>query len=541
MTVKDVRKICVSTIDTTDVGDLKNTDTRVGSSETEKTTGGQQPFPCDGTNHKHFTPRTSFRRHPNNVPYSSTLNFPWLSIVMVDFHLRPGILSVISFLFLEVAVLGAADIAITRILASYYINRVVKRGARVELRNTDTLGLTRHVIGDRLAFGNILTVVFKLLIFVTIFLINLSLSSRTVILETGKIRMGTFYLNPSDDAWNRDVVYTISRAHDDSRACYERDGDMITYYRIAFNLTGGVLLEDDLGDPDVNETSQYQINRSSIVCLSPTNSARPLQLAKVIGCSRNREDCLEKKEIAKNITDVGNVTSSSGIRRGGFLFNYTNFEDRIVEMYFPEYPIDRVNFTCMSVWVGHDENARASRKCLLVYRTGERTLIEKWSIFPHEAGGLYFSMIEAGPIFLGDVPIERRQSGDYLSRFDFISENDYTKLASDLVSLSGDFNGNTLVTFKETDTVSSLPVVSLVGAGILVAFVIVVTIIALVISVRNKSPRINTIAGLSSLMRAQFHQPERNQSFLKDIDSQVGIMFSDNSNETCIVRRADVL
>lgn len=438
---------------------------------------------------------------------------------LIDFDVQPGVLSAIAFVTLEAIAIGLIDYATGRALSWYYY-RLLEKGEKITLQEANIPGLTRYQIGKRFAFHNIFATIIKIVALGIIFYINLSITSRTIRETTLPVSMSTFVMSPSDARWDRGRNMSVIREYDESRACVEIDEDNLTFYPIVFNLSDGVKLDDDSKPLGPND-SPYEINRSSIVCANSQNVMNPSPLARVSGCAPKTSDGCKNSTwirvpIKYNSTVPWLSNGGAWYKQNERYFNLTEFDPDDVQKWFPQFPSRNTLFVCLSYFVGsQQENQLRYTDCLLVYRPGEETWVQKWRYRRFDdINEVGFVLLEPGPIFVGDFAFERTISVGLLMMVDedVFGRDDYLKISSNLVALSSEFIGSTQVYFPNEKTVSSLPVVAIGLAFVIFTFAVFSAILVIVALLHDSRPRFNTIFGLSTVMKHHFG---RNRGYTK--------------------------
>lgn len=457
---------------------------------------------------------------------------------LVDFNLQPGVLSAIAFVTLEAIAIGLIDYATGRVLSWYYY-RLLAKGQRIALQEANIPGVTRFQIGRRFAIHNVFATLSKIVVLALIFYINLSITSRTIRTEISPVQMATFVMSPSDTSWVHNYSYSVFREYDDSRQCYVKNGDNITFYPIVFNLTDGIVLENDVQPFDGNVT--YNVNRSTIICASPEHVLGARPTAKVIGCSR---EIVGGCQNSSSISYAVPLSSSTGIawksnggilyKRGDLIFNETIFDLNDVRTWIPDFPENNVSFRCLSYYVGAivSELLRYT-DCLYVYRPGYETRVEKWRYRKnHRDDNFSFLLNMPGPVFEGDVPIERSTSVTVLQivNSDKFSRDDYFSLASDIVAVSGQFVGATKVYLPEENTVSSMPFVAIAFSFAIFTSAIFASVLVIIAMLRDSRPRLNTIFGLSTVMRHHILRVKNKRKSLDGSDQYPVLDVDDDAN-----------
>lgn len=432
---------------------------------------------------------------------------------LVDFDLQPGVLSAIAFVALEAIAIGLIDYATGRVLSWYYY-RLLAKGHKIELQEANIPGVTRYQIGRRFAIHNVFATLVKIVVLALIFYINLSITSRIVRKQKDFVYMSTFAMSPSDAALKRNYNYTVQREFDESRGCFEEENGVITFYPIVFNLTDGVVLENDEWSPNTGGQSSYLVNVSTIICAKPQKVINPKPLAKIVGCTRVvAGGCKNSTKIS---VPLNNTRSMPWIANGNTVldspsrvYNVTTFDPMDVKKWFgPRFTKDKTIFSCLSYHVGADiEKLRITVDCLLVYRPGSETWAEKWRLqYNPEKGKIEFVLTQPGPIFDQDIPFGESVSFVLLRIVDsdLFSRDNYLKLGANLVALSSDFVGRTKVYLPHDKTVSSMPLVAIGFSFAIFTFAIFAAVLVIIAVIRDSRPRINTIHGLSTVMRYHF-------------------------------------
>lgn len=458
---------------------------------------------------------------------------------MVYFEVQPGIVSVVLFVLFELFGLPILD-SFLRIFANVSYYRRIFSGRPVLLKDANFPGITHYLVGKRMDPFNLIATAIKILLLVVIFLIDINLTSRNAILLTPKIRMATFGLNPSDQAWRRRVVYTVLRRFEHSKECVVQNDNALTYYRIAFNLTNGVVLDSDLGQIEINVSGQYVVNDSTIICLAPGRVRESRKLAHVVGCSRGRPQGCTDSTISRRSAEIPIVQDGADIYGPSGGFNFTDYDPTAVAATWPEYHNPKL--TCLTTFTSRTiQGIRKLRNCLLVVRNGTHTIAERWNVRRDEDRNEdYFVMQYPGAVFEGDLAFERYQSADLLRISGVADSMTWKSLSSLLVARSSEFVGNDTVILGRPATVTELPLWAIILGGLSIVCAVIARLFVAITERNDEKPAINTTSGLSSMLWEE-HSPTSNS--LKQGDAaKLGLSQSDEDVSTLrfgVVLRAD--
>ena len=154
---------------------------------------------------------------------------------MVRLDAKPGVVSAILFVFLDLAMIATLD-RILEIFVNRYYYRRMRNGNVLRIRSADIPVLTKYLLDKIYLPGNLLALIVKSGAIAIVFLINLDIDSANV--PTSKVisRKATYFMDPrafDGDSW---PLFTVTRMYERHESCFTTKDEAITYYKLAFNL-----------------------------------------------------------------------------------------------------------------------------------------------------------------------------------------------------------------------------------------------------------------------------------------------------------------
>lgn len=421
---------------------------------------------------------------------------------MVTIDTQPGVIAAVGFILLDLLMVNVLDKVLGQLVNAYYL-RQMRSGRAIHVRSVDVPGITNQLLGKFWQKGNAAVICIKLAIIAFVFMVNLSIQSRIVPRTRSVVLTGTFILDPSDKAWERDVVLTVSKRYLQSKECVVAEGDKLTYYGLAFNLTNGTYIESDVATSGWNTSGQYEVDDSSLICLTPETVTNPKQLAVVTGCTgappgqcsqfvrTERDGRIREAAIGRLSFMVQNV-------RVSFVEFYQEDVDRI----WSEYKSPRL--TCIDIPVTAVSGGSGVRNCILVARNGSHSIVEEYTHRSGNTFSLAFIAVGTGAVFLGDFPFERRQCGQVLVQHFLRTVGGWKNLSGFMVALASDYAGYK-AEYQQKEwparTVTEIPLWTVVVSAILMSIVLLSKLGTWFLLRKKNTHSINTIEGISSLMR----------------------------------------
>lgn len=451
-----------------------------------------------------------------------------------------GALSAMLFILLDVFTVGILDIVLARVVClAYYRN--ISEGKPVSVKSADIPGLSNYLLGRSLSVINIVAILTKIGLLAIVLVANITIdavSFRTI----NESRQATFALSPSDAHIAQNYNYLVRRRPENMKTCMKvNDDQSITYYEIRFNLANDVVLDDtDYGSAS-DEEGMYDVDDSTVICMSPSKVANPKKLITVNGCTRiNDSDtspnsCLNVIQVKKNAPSDRFVENEE--YDGDIKNMYRDYDQDVVDALFEEDGYEKPLFTCLSTKIGIAASGNAIDSdfthCLLVsyLPRADETIVERWLLTRTDEDNVFeFTLEYPGIRFDGNYSIGRLASARYLQLpFPF---TDYRTLSGELISQaadyrylsSGDNNVGKLDALKVGETITIIPKYAIALVFGAVAAVIVALLVTVFLLWRDKRPRFNTINGLSSIVREE-HSPS-GQSYVAGESALLGLKFT---------------
>lgn len=436
----------------------------------------------------------------------------------IQLDVQPGFVAAFYFIVFDLIALSLIDFVLARGVNVYYYRRIMN-GYPINVRSVDIPGVTSFLVDRFYTPISVGTTLIKLGFFAMFFFADLEISSRLTRSSTTGLNTAQLFFNTSREAFlltinvaNKTVVR--QRAWERSRSCYVQDGDTLTYYPISFNFS---------------DRDQSQIDFSSIRCMTPPieTSVAP---ATVVGCSTfMASHCEDESLIALNNTFVPPLENSRGrIALADLMYPPVSyimevFEWERTKLTFPDY----VNSTvfCVRTRIGLEHQPRPEyTNCLVYMLNNSLTLIELWTLKPD---GLYLERKHPGPLFEGQILIGDGDALKLLSKPLF--EANWKHLSGALVADTVE-EAKIVQQFSFTTDTGVVTVLSPLGWALAPIPLLVGILLRIVVYVYFKKdfrPQINSIDGLSSIVREE--QEPTGRSIDQGRTAIVGLYMRGNS------------
>lgn len=427
----------------------------------------------------------------------------------LELSIQPGIISALLFIFLDILTVGVLDIVLSRLVCLAYYRRI-NEGQPISVRSADVPGLSNYLLGRSLSIINLAALLAKLTLLAVVLASNISIQSRGTRTSIQN-RDATFTFDPTDKYRNSSLYHKVRRQPELSKACLsEKDGQLI-YHPLRFILRGDVKLEGSDITDDQSEQNMYNMDDSSVVCMSPAQVSDPQVLVKVLNCTRaSQQDCMRFlfSPVSKDGTFMQKNNRPEEKYEGLFTNMFVDFDQDDVKMVWSEY--ENPQLTCLTTEIGSDGNGKplARSNCLLVSvnESANETMVESWRL-EETSTSTQFLLNYPGILFEGVIKLGRQAAANYLE-VPFVL-TDYRSLSGDLVAQGAQyqFEPQRIKALERVD--DPVTVIGLWSVGMVIGSVVLVLIgyVVTAMLVHNDSrPRFNTINGLSTIMREE-HVP----------------------------------
>lgn len=484
-------------------------------------------------------------------------------------NIRPGVLSAILFICLDVALVFLLDEALARITCFMYY-RDIDNGQPFHVRSTELIpGFGNFLVGRKYSFVNLFAILMKIALLTIVLLVNLSIGGQETVTRT-QFREGTFAFDPSDESISANSTSQVATRMERTKSCFIQDNDILTYYPLRFNLLqdGSALGTERLSNANLNfninvnesvrqtieedeDTRVFQVDDSSIICMSPSNVNNAEPLVEVVGCTRidkfEHHSCLTiiAAEFQKRADNLSSPTiEPSVVDTGHELWTFNSDE---IQRTFYEY--EKPQFTCLFTQIGLEKSIVTAEfpdpleyvHCLLIaHSTGERTsedrtIVEHWNFLkagsPGNVDGTDKFIIQyPGIVFKGKLNFGKLASERYLQApFPFTN---YVTMSGELIAQSSyflnfsQFDNTRVSTLQSTENNVVITTIEFYAVYLLSALVVVVLVLFVsifIVTRSDKRPRFNTIDGLSSIVREE--QFPTGRSYTKGETTILGLAF----------------
>lgn len=436
----------------------------------------------------------------------------------IQLGVQPGFVAAFYFIVFDLIALSLIDFVLARGVNAYYYRRIMN-GYPIKVRSVDIPGVTSFLVDRFYTPISLGMTLIKLGFFAMFFFADLEISSRVTQSSTTVLNTAQLFFNTSREAFrltfdmdSKTVVR--QRAWERSRACYVQGGENLSYYPISFNFS---------------DRNQSQIDFSSIRCMTPPieTSIAP---ARVIGCSSFlASNCEDEALITLKNTFVPPLGDSWGrVVLADLMYPPVSY---IMEIFdweqtnstFPDY----VNSTvfCVRTRIGLEDQPRPDyTSCLVHMIDSSVTLVELWTL---SSDGLYLERKYPGPLFEGQILIGDGDALKLLSKPLF--EANWKHLSGALVADTVE-EAQMVQQFSTTEDTGIVTVLSPLGWALAPVPLLVGILLRIVVFVYFKKdfrPQINSIDGLSSIVREE--QEPTGRSIDQGRTAVVGLYMRGNS------------
>lgn len=434
------------------------------------------------------------------------------TIPSFEIDIQPGYISGIYFLALEVLLIACVDVILVNVVSSLWYRQIVK-GIAVEVSTAEIPGIATSLVGRYLSLPNLFAYFVKVSLLALILLIDLNLYSRTIRPEVESEVSGRFDFNPSDDPWNK-KVRTVTRPFPEMRACRESENETIKIYSIAFSFVNNESVLSEIDDGGIR--SPFEINRSSVTCMSEKNSKNSSDFiiawvkncSQLIptSCSRNTVYTLANINFQTEKSELVEVFESETKKYLFYKLRIINKTD--VKLTFPDYENPKLSCLINSYQLKREGIGNIHLKeietCLVVadYNGGKDKLIEKWY---YNKSSLTLSRRFPGPVFNGTVDIGIAQTVVLLK--DTTDQySSWESFATHLVSQSCIYRQLPFVKVIILGLPKKVTAIPKYIIGIIVAVLVIAVSTLVVVNNtlgKDERPKVNTVNGLSSIAREE--------------------------------------
>lgn len=457
-----------------------------------------------------------------------------MSSILID--VPAGAVSAFYFIVLDLFASTLLDLVLARAVCSMYFRRI-NFGFGLRIQSADIPGVTNYLLGRFLTIPNVIVVIVKLIFLACILIIELGITSATISTKTPANRMATFEFNASDEIWDPNNHHAVSRRREFVRRCstFDKETGVITYYHIAFNLSHGEELENEI----INNGNSpvFQVNDTTIECLAPgkVRDEDISPMIEVIGCSQLVDTvCTNETQLIRPV-DLEKVKSRTEISQVGVLnagpyelsFSQITVTDDEVTDIFPEYADSQYTdpqLTCTWTNIGliTDLQFRQLWNCLLIVYQGSSTIIDRW-----EYGGKQMVRKFPGPVFKGKLDYGAFQRAYNLQNLR-ISLN-WQFFSSIIVTNAVIYEPRewSITVLSNTKSVTRVSASTAILASLLVIFSVTTRLIVACSIGKDERPQLNTLDGLSSVAREE-SQPS-GRSYVKGRETILGLSYHDNN------------
>lgn len=442
---------------------------------------------------------------------------------MIQIPIQPGYVAAIFFIAIDVVSISLVDGVLSRVAnAAYYLQ--IYRGKPIQERSVDLPGITTYLIHRFLAPLNIAILLLKLAIIGVVFFINLNIDSDIIREANCTTRSSTFNFDPSESNLG-EADRNVSRRPDFVSTCRDFDPattNTIHYYKIAFETFYSPVTSELTGELLYN----YDINDTSIQCLSSdlvTNSKPHLSVT-VLGCSdligsfdtQNKCTCsqsVERPFASEEVFTVSEEEKNIDFKGGLSVveLEYFRLANESVKLLWPEYHPAVAHCILLQMGIQDDAGRPSYRTCMIVRQRPHQTLVELWKLeFTSDSTGKFIRNCP-GPVFNGSWNVS------VLSGiFSMIRHTDasWDVLSKEIVGASARYEerGSEFCAYEEGRVITIVPSSAVIVGGVLLGVSFIALIIVNIIFYKDDRPRVNTIDGISSILREEAAPTNRSLS-----------------------------
>lgn len=442
------------------------------------------------------------------------------------------------FVLFDLIMLSVFDVLLERVVCTSYYYQILN-GMPISISSVNIPGITTCLVGKFWDRTNLAALLVKVAFLIVVFTVDINTRTN----YTTFCLTSTFDLDPSDANFPQNKFKVVERVKSKSASCRSITPNGVTFYHEAFNLTDGKVLDNELVSPPVQLEA---IDRSTLTCLSPDYVGEGLPLLNVSGCSPFRtSDCSDPVPVTINtsidlfgtIEDYFSVDWYDAIL-GNYFFPYYKPSLTSSQSVWANYSLR--SLTCTVIDAGIPMDRSNIRWCIVASEIDNNTLVELWEF--EKVNTSTFAAIRQfpGPLISGDFNIETNLS--LITMIVSLSKKEYDWISFAAVLLTESLVYSNLVrSCSDSDALSSkldskiVTEVPWVPLGIAIgAFVLVIISFFVVraLTKRDQRPKINTIDGLSSILREEFNPT--GQSYDTGRTSVIGLF--DSPSETRSIR-----
>lgn len=425
----------------------------------------------------------------------------------MEIRIGPNFVSTLYFVLFTLIVLPLVDDVVTR-LVNYVAYKNIFRGQPIRLESADIPGITTGLLGKWFSPTNVVALLLKCVLLGIIFVLDLNIETFEV--HSREVRQATFVFNASDSQW-RQRKPTVNRPFSRLQYCRKltvNTGE-ITYYGTAFNLRNDSLLTDQNATRG-STTNDSSIDGNSFQCLAPQQVYEHYVVKNlhVKGCSLVQQKfCTSQDPVS--LAWPGSFNGGSFVI-SPLLYDRYTFDDAKVPF------VDQVQV--QSVWTslaspslvclikqlpGNSSGIGSTETdCLLHGRTQDtNTLLEHWKYVP-DANEIHRSF--AGILLRGDVDIGKSVR---ISMLWYMHQDaDWSVLSALLLGYSMVYEERPMNFTRIGEVEYAVTVIPDYAVPLICALVVSAIIAKVIVCLtigKDKRPPINTINGISSILRQQ--------------------------------------
>lgn len=460
----------------------------------------------------------------------------------LELNLQPGIVTAMFFILFDLIMLSLFDVILAKTVCILYYYRINK-GKALSVTSADIPGVTTCLVGSFLDPTNIIAILVKLGLLIIVF--NVNIDTRT---SFSSMRLtSTFNFNSSEAAFPPDAFKVVERRKGDASACRQNTDAGVIFYRQGFNLS----LSENQTSPETEivplsdeDIQLYLIDGSTLTCMSPDFVPNFQPLLEVKGCSAYaRGDC-SVESVRSFVTDgdvIGTTDSDSFDASNSpsdpqTFFPFKTFnQEQARDVWGVVGGDDIDSAVCVKIDAGLPLSRSSLTLCTVLSKIGNDTLLELWeSTKIVDDVGFNMTQKMPGPLLKGQYDIGRSLCLILLKQAYSIKDYDWRSVAALLLVEGLLYSRYNLITVKSVSSriVTEVPLISLGIAFGVFGLVVIFLIAVFLMTGHDKRPKINTIDGLSSILREEFNPT--GSSYTTGRTSVIGLF--DSPTETRSIR-----
>lgn len=427
---------------------------------------------------------------------------------MIKIPIQPGFVAAFVFIVFDIVSIALVDFVLSKLAnAAYY--RQIFRGKPIQAKSIDVSGISTFLIHRFLTPINFIILLFKLTIVGIVFYLNLNIDSTIERKAYCETRPSTFDFDPS---YENLVVpdRNISRRPEFVSSCRKFDpskSGTISYYRTVFNITYSPVTTYE-------RLYNYEIVDTTLRCLSPdfvTNDTVQ-HLVTVTGCSNltsssnEQSGCscsqtIERPFSGDNVFLIGDRQITFEAGSSNVTLDYFRIDDDSINILWPEYYPAVVYCTSLQMGrVGVDR--QRYRTCMIVMQRPHQTLVELWKLeFTSRTTGKFIRNCP-GPVF--DQSLDVSVFSGIFSMLRPVN-TPWEVLSKEIVGASAKYREKSyqVCPYGKGYVLSTVPTAAVIVGGVLFGLSFVAVIIVIIAFRNDECPRLNTIDGISSIIREE--------------------------------------